>query len=106
MRMNMPALAVRLCVAMVMLMAVIMVMAVIVPVVVPGVIRVRRLPEPEPEEKAAEHEGSRALFLEAHLAQCSLQPVRQPLRIVVRPEVHEEKPGLLAQHVAVQRRDL
>ena len=92
--------------AMVMLMAVIMVMAVIVPVVVPGVIRVRRLPEPEPEEKAAEHEGSRALFLEAHLAQCGLQPVRQPLRIVVRPEVHEEDTRLFGQHVTVERSHL
>src|SRR5260221_14338332 len=39
---------------------------------------------------------------EAPLAQRRLQPAGELLRIVVRPEVHEEEARLLFQHVAVQ----
>src|SRR5947209_6324217 len=40
------------------------------------------------------------------LVERSAQPPGELDGIVVRPEVHEEKPGLLVQHVAVNRRDL
>src|SRR5262249_35061936 len=40
------------------------------------------------------------------LIQRLAQPLRQLQGVVVRPEVHEEQPGLLGQHVAVDRRDL
>src|SRR6516225_2191932 len=40
------------------------------------------------------------------LVERSAQPPSELDGIVVRPEVHEEKTGLLVQHVAVNRRDL
>src|SRR5258708_25771459 len=38
-----------------------------------------------------------ALFRAVDLAQCCLQPVSQLLRVVIRPEMHEEKPRLFFQ---------
>ena len=39
------------------------------------------------------------------MRQYRLQPGRELLRIVVRPEMHEEEAGLFVDHVVVHRRD-
>src|SRR5256885_140203 len=49
--------------------------------------------------------GGSALF-GIDLVKCSSQPFRKFLRVVIRPEVHEEEARLLAEHMTVQRRYL
>lgn len=44
--------------------------------------------------------------LHVHLVQRGAEPACELHRVVVRPEMHEEEPRSLGQHVAVQRRDL
>src|SRR5437763_2837092 len=65
----------------------------------------RLLGEQQSTCRCARQMADSSLFLEADLAQRSLQPVRKLLGIVIRPEVHEEKARLLVQHVAMQRGD-
>src|SRR5262245_24498749 len=50
--------------------------------------------------------GAGGVLLDVHMVQGRAQPCRQLQRVVVSPEVHEEHPRLLGQHVAVQGRDL
>ncbi len=62
-----------------------------------------------PPAVAAESDAGAAphqLLVLAVLSSAAPQALRQLHRIVVGPEVHEEQPRLLVQHVAVQRRDL
>src|SRR5215212_8231311 len=48
----------------------------------------------------------RSAFLAINQAQCCLEPSRQFLRVIIRPEVHEIKPRLLIHHVTVKSRHL
>src|SRR5215208_5954982 len=50
--------------------------------------------------------GYRDLPLRPGLVERSTQASRELHGVVVRPEVHEEEPGLFSQHMTVQRGDL